>query len=60
MSEKAVKTQVIAYYIQGLAYIVYSPSVSVLRKAVVTVCSLLFYTEQRPSTQDKRNLAKYT
>jgi hypothetical protein len=34
--KKAVKAQVIAHYIQGLAHIVYNPSASALRKAVVT------------------------
>jgi hypothetical protein len=54
MSKRATKAQVIAYYIQGLAYIVYSPFTSVLYKAVVT-CVLFFilykteawYTGQR-------------
>jgi hypothetical protein len=39
--KRAVKAQVVAYHIQGLARTVYSPSASALRKAVVT-CVLLF------------------
>jgi hypothetical protein len=47
MFKRAIKAQVIVYYIQGLAYTVYSPSVSVLRKAVVTymLSFILYRTE---------------
>jgi hypothetical protein len=58
MFKKAVKAQVIAHYIEGLACTVHSPSASALRKAVVT-CVLLFilyktkawYTGQKKPSQ---------
>jgi hypothetical protein len=41
MFKRAVRAQIIAYYIQDLAYTVYSLFTSILRKAVV-MCVLLF------------------
>jgi hypothetical protein len=47
MFKKAIKAQIIAHYIQGLAYTVYSLFASVLHKVVVTcvLLSILYRTE---------------
>jgi hypothetical protein len=55
MFKKAAKAQVIAYYIQGLAYIVYSLPISALHKAVVmyVLLSILYRTKAWYTGQKK-------
>jgi hypothetical protein len=58
MSKKATKAQVITYHIQGLAYTVHNPFISVLYKTLVmcVLSSILYrteawYTRQRKPSQ---------
>jgi hypothetical protein len=55
MSEKAIKAQVVAHHIQGLARTVHSPPVSALHKAVVTYVlpSILYRTKAWYAGQKK-------
>jgi hypothetical protein len=59
MSERAVKAQVVANHIRGLARTVHSPPASVLRKAVVTyvLLSILYRTEAWYARQKKPSQA---